>query len=276
MLHRLIDEDVALVDPRGGAPRARACRPRSIRAGAREPRHQRARCDASRRRDPDRDASSISTYPGPPSSTGGGKVCHPQGLRHRNRDVQRDEGPHLRALLHHQGAGQGHRPRARDRLRHRRAGGRKGHHRLRGRAGNDLLDLLSDDRRFGRAGFRRARSRAARARRRRRARGPTARTERARGRGLSRPRSRERPRGARVPGAPRESRRPDPDRRRHARHQRARARHPPRGARALGADPLHVGLRRQQAPQPRPERADDEDPPQAVHAGGAHRPGSPS
>ena len=43
------------------------------------------------------------------------------GHRHRRRHGRGDAGAHLRAVLHHQGAGQGHRPRAATVLRHRRA-----------------------------------------------------------------------------------------------------------------------------------------------------------
>ena len=58
-----------------------------------------------------------------------------------DRDGRGDPVPHLRALLHHQGAGQGHRAGPRHRLRHRQAE-RRAHRGLqRAGAGHDLQDL---------------------------------------------------------------------------------------------------------------------------------------
>ena len=45
-----------------------------------------------------------------------GPACHAGRVRHRCRDRCRYESAHVRAVLHHQGEGQGHRPRAFDGL----------------------------------------------------------------------------------------------------------------------------------------------------------------
>ena len=47
------------------------------------------------------------------------RTCRADGQRHRLRHGRRHPGPHLRALFHHQGARQGHRPWTGDCLRHR-------------------------------------------------------------------------------------------------------------------------------------------------------------
>ena len=74
--------------------------------------HDRDRRTSSSTRSYARDAPRAST-PGPYVMLG--------GQRHRRRHGRGDPGAHLRAVLHHQGDGQGHRPRARHRVRHRQA-----------------------------------------------------------------------------------------------------------------------------------------------------------
>ena len=61
----------------------------------------------------------------------GGAARHPLGGRHRPGHGRGDPGPHLRALLHHQGAGEGDRPRPLDGLRDR-GPERRGHPRALG------------------------------------------------------------------------------------------------------------------------------------------------
>ena len=70
-------------------------------------RHPRRRGGRGRRAPPDRPAA--------------GPYVAARGERHRHRHERGDGRAHLRAVLHDQGAGQGHRPRALHRLRHRRA-----------------------------------------------------------------------------------------------------------------------------------------------------------
>ena len=184
----------------------------------------------------------------------------------------RRSGPHLRALLHHQGAGQGHRPRARDRAT---ASSSR-------RAEGSPSTPRSGGERPSRSSVRRSASR--------------------RSRGFDEPAAAPRvlvvedePAVRRLVRSVLEGegyRVHEPRRPRGARFLERRAIHvdliltdvvmpdidgPNSFTRLAGsghsARPLHVGLRRQQAAQPGPERADDEDPPQAVHPGGAHDPG---
>ncbi len=64
--------------------------------------------------------------------------------RHRHRHRRADARQAVRAVLHHQGTGQGHRAGAVDRLRHRQAERRLHHRRQRARQGRDLPDLSAD------------------------------------------------------------------------------------------------------------------------------------
>ncbi len=67
---------------------------------------------------------------------------HPQRERHRDRDGRGHPIPHLRPVLHDQGAGQGYRTGALDRVRDRGAERRPCHGRERAGAGRDVHDLL--------------------------------------------------------------------------------------------------------------------------------------
>ena len=94
-----------------------------------------------------------STRPTAPITPGfvPGRVRAARRERRRLRHGQGDAGPHLRAVLHDQGAGQGHRPRAGHGLRHRQAEQRL-HQRLqRAGTGNDVHDLSAPARGQGRA-----------------------------------------------------------------------------------------------------------------------------
>jgi two-component system, cell cycle sensor histidine kinase and response regulator CckA len=71
------------------------------------------------------------------------------GERHGNRHGCRDPGTHLRALLHHQGAGQGHGTRPRHGVRGRQAGGRLRRGRERPRRGSVLHGIPPRHRRPG-------------------------------------------------------------------------------------------------------------------------------
>ena len=103
---------------------AGAGRPGPARAGDREPLGQRPRRDADRRHPDDRDRlTSASREPvtATESVMPAGDYVAADGERHRHRHGRRDPAAHLRAVLHHQGAGQGHRPGSGDGLRHREA-----------------------------------------------------------------------------------------------------------------------------------------------------------
>ena len=96
-----------------------------------------------RRRD-DRDGQpTCSTRPTTPAATasGPGRYVTLVRARHRRRHGRRHPGPHLRAVLHHQGAGQGHRPRPVDGVRDRGAERRAHRRRERAGAGSHVHDL---------------------------------------------------------------------------------------------------------------------------------------
>ena len=76
-----------------------------------------------------------------------------------------DAGAHLRAVLHDQGARQGHRARAGDRVRHRQAERRAHPRRQRAGPGDDVHDLPAAGRAAAEASRRRSRARSSRARR---------------------------------------------------------------------------------------------------------------
>ena len=124
LLKRLIGEQITLKVDHGTAGLAGQGRPRAARAGGGQPRRQCARRDA-------RTAARI-THPHPQCHRGGGRDADlhghaagrlraDRGRGHRHRHDARDHGEDLRAVLLHQGAGQGHRPRPLDRLRHHQA-----------------------------------------------------------------------------------------------------------------------------------------------------------
>ena len=94
----------ALRARRGALPAGR--RPLAARAGRDEPRDQRERRDGTRRAADDRDGLA-------------GRAGAPDRRRHRLGHGRRDARTDLRALLHHQGGGQGHRAGALDRVRDR-------------------------------------------------------------------------------------------------------------------------------------------------------------
>ncbi len=81
-------------------------------------------------------------WPAPPLCDGRA-VCVALGERYRNRHVQGGHGPSVRAILHHQAGGEGHRTGPRDGLWHCQAE-RGAYHRLqRDRCGDDVQDLPS-------------------------------------------------------------------------------------------------------------------------------------
>ncbi len=245
------------------------------RAGADEPGGERARRDARGRHARPRDrpraarrgaARSAGSAPARP-------VRGAPGDGHRHRHGRRDAGPHLRTVLHHQGAGEGHRPRALDGARDRAPARRRDPRAQRGGRRHDLRDLPAPGGDRGRH------------RRRRRRRGAAARDRPgdhpAGGGRIGRARARPRGAGAaglhgaggerRRPGRRglREGKRPDrhdPHRRRDAAHERprdggSRAGEPARHARAV-----HVGLHRRRHRPPRRARREHAAARQAVHA----------
>src|SRR5205823_2353559 len=256
-------------------------RGRPGRAGDHEPRRQRARRDAHGGPAHDRDGGRRvrrrlrgGALPRP-----AGQVRDARRQRHRHGHGPRDPGPPVRAVLHHQGKGQGHRPRARHGVRHREAERRIHLGVQLARRGNHVQDLSPARRRGGRAGERprRARSRAPRqrdrARRRRRSAG--ARRGPPRPGALRLPRARGRERGSR-PGRRAALLGPHP-RAPHGRHHAgtlgAGSGGPPRGAATRDARHLHVGLHRRRHHPPRRARARVRVRAEALHPGrpGAHR-----
>ena len=115
MLGRLIGEHVQLERRPRARHRARPGRPRPARAGRPQPRGQRPRRDARRRHAPHRDRATRCGTPATPRAGTCVLTVADTGVR----DGRRDAGPHLRAVLHDQGAGQGHRPGAGDGVRDR-------------------------------------------------------------------------------------------------------------------------------------------------------------
>ena len=128
-------------DPARPGSRGDPRRSRRARSGARQPRRQRTRRDARRRRDRDPDQ-----HRGRPTRgqrvDGPRSVRRPLGRRHGLGDGSRDGGTDLRAVLHDEGTGQGHRPRAGDRVRHREPVRRSHRRRHRSQRGNDVHDLV--------------------------------------------------------------------------------------------------------------------------------------
>src|SRR2546425_574798 len=114
-------------DRRGGRPPRGARRHSRRRADPVQPRHQRARRDARRRRAAHRDrarASGGGAVPGVRRAAPR-RLRVPRGGRHRDGDGRGDAPPHVRAVLHHQAARPGHRPRARHGVRAREAARRR-------------------------------------------------------------------------------------------------------------------------------------------------------
>ena len=124
MLGRLIGEDVKVVRGPPARAGARHGRSRADRADRHEPRGERAGCHAERRHADDRDrqrrARRALRDDAPRRRTGSLRRAH--GDRHRHRHDAGGAGAAVRAVLHHQGARQGHRARPGDRPRHRRRG----------------------------------------------------------------------------------------------------------------------------------------------------------
>ena len=124
-------------------------RPGPDRAGADEPGGQRPRRHAAGRPPGDRDrAADRDRGPGRPPHQHAGRIMGlPARVGQRHRHGPRHAGPHLRAVLHHQGAGPGHRSRPGDGVRHRPAE-RRPHRGLQHQGRRlDLLDLPAADRR---------------------------------------------------------------------------------------------------------------------------------
>ena len=90
----------------------------AARADRDQPGRQRARRDAGRRQLPPGDARLSSSREDERARhrRGAGPLRAAGGERHRARHGRRDARPHLRAVLHHQGAGQGHGARTLDRV----------------------------------------------------------------------------------------------------------------------------------------------------------------
>ncbi len=165
MLQRLIGEHIDLQWRPGPGAVAGADGSVAARPGARQPLRQRARRDHRQRAHHHRDAQ-------PPRRRGAGRKPRRAAAR-RLRAVERerrrrghgpgDAGARLRALLHHQGAGQGHRPRPRHRLWDRHPEPGRGPRRQRAGPGLHLPHLPASPRRAAGAGRdRRARVRAPR------------------------------------------------------------------------------------------------------------------
>ena len=121
MLQRLAGERVPVSVRVSGASDARAHRTGPARTGADEPGRERPRLDArrrdhprARRADPPRRTQRAAV-----SGDVGRRVRADCGHRHRRGDRPGHAAAHLRAVLHDQGTGEGHRPRTVDRLRHR-------------------------------------------------------------------------------------------------------------------------------------------------------------
>ena len=144
MLHRLIGEDIELVAIAFALPRIRERRPRPGRAGDHEPGGQRPRRDAGGRqadhRDRARCCSTRRTLAGHADIKAGPHVM----LAVSDTGIGMDAatpGAHLRAVLHHQGTGQGNGPRALHGLRDRPAERRHHLGLQRAGTGDDVQDL---------------------------------------------------------------------------------------------------------------------------------------
>ena len=191
----------------------------------------------------------IGATPQPAVSLPAGTYVVAVGVGHRRGHPRRRARAHLRAVLHDEGDGPGHRPGPGDGARHHQAERRR--HPGADRAGprHHVHDLPAGDRRAAAARRQRgARRRADRGARHRAARRGRRRGARVRARGAAQPRLAGR-RGAR-PGRGagdlhrrRRGVRRRGDRRRDARPVGRRARRPPRAAAAGGAGPLRLGLR---------------------------------
>ena len=139
LLRRTLGETIALgtlLAPRlwpvaGRSERGRECRAQS--------RHQLARRHAGRRqaRDRDRQRRARGERCGKRGRGQARRIRAPFGLRHRLGHEQGGAGPRVRALLHHQGARQGHGPGLERDLRLRQAVGRPRDGLQRGRPGHD-------------------------------------------------------------------------------------------------------------------------------------------
>ena len=109
-----------------------------VRAGDRQPRRQRPRCDARRRQadGADRQCDDGRIRAARLQGHAGGGLCPDRRRRHRHRHSRRHRRQDLRAVLLDQGSRQGHRPRPVDGVRHRQADRRFCLCGLRGRQGH--------------------------------------------------------------------------------------------------------------------------------------------
>ncbi len=154
MLQRLIGEDVELVTVLGPELQQRHGRPGTARAGDRQSGGECAGCHAGRRPPGHRDGQHRSGERLHLGERGCASraVRDDLGQRHRARDGPGDPGPNLRAVLHHQGAGEGDRPGAIDGLWDRETERRPCVRRQRTGSGLYVHDLPAGCRRDGGAG----------------------------------------------------------------------------------------------------------------------------
>ena len=127
--------------PRAGRGMAGLGRPHPARQCDPQSRRQRARRDGRRRRPRTSRSSMSRSRAGEVEALAAGDYVRIAVSRHRPRHRARASPPRVRALLHHQAARQGHRPRPLAAVRLRPPVGRRRHPRLDARRGHDRLAL---------------------------------------------------------------------------------------------------------------------------------------